>query len=131
MTTTARVSRPYLERRWQKILGKMQDQVMHLQRQGVIVSKISSTGRRVWALRFCSRDQGRRVHRSIYLGGDDQPELLRRARLLLQEYRSRAGWAKEIATYAQFAAGANAALKRLGVGVNKGRVSRFKPLPRV
>jgi len=56
-------------------------------------------GRRVWSVRF--RDGGRQ--RTIYIGGDNQPELLKRARSLLMQFREEASWPREIARYAKAA----------------------------
>jgi hypothetical protein len=55
-------------------------------------------------VRFVIRDAGRRVHRAVYIGGDDQPELLESARRLLELYRAQGRWGKEVAAFARFAA---------------------------
>ncbi len=81
-------------------------------KQGAIVSRRAS-GRRVWSLRFYVQEGGRRVQKSIYVGGDDQPELLFRARALLARYRARSGWADEIAQFARWASLARVSLGRL------------------
>jgi hypothetical protein len=80
-------------------------------RQGSIIRK-RSAGRTTWVLRFTVRQDGRTVHRSVFLCRDDQPVLLRKARLLLERYRERAGWAKEMALFARLGRAARAALGR-------------------
>jgi hypothetical protein len=99
--------------RWRKIQETLEHHAHHLRKQGSLVSKPTASGRRVWVVRFWIESQGRSVCRSIYIGGDDQPELLARTRELLKHYRERATWAKEIATYSRLVAVANATLKRL------------------
>ena len=46
---------------------------------------------------------GRRVHRAIFIGGDDQAELLGRVRDLLALHRAQGRWGEEVATFAGFA----------------------------
>jgi len=76
----------HLKRRWQKIEQQMEENRCHLERQGSLAAR-QSGGRRVWMLRFFMETEGRHVQRSIYVGGDDQPELLKRVRGLLAYYR--------------------------------------------
>ena len=59
---------------------------------------------------------GRRVHKSIYIGGDEVPELIERARLRLEEYRRAARWADEVEGYARLAARAGGIARRLASG---------------
>ena len=47
---------------------------------------------------------GRVVHRSIYLGSDDAPELLQRVRQLLQHFRTLADGLEEIPSFARLGA---------------------------
>jgi hypothetical protein len=109
-----------LEARWLTIREKMHASAAHLRTQGAIVSRLAS-GRRVWTLRYYTRDGDRPVQRTIYLGGDDQPTLLARARLLLAEYRSRTRGVKEVAAAARMAATIAVALKRIAAGARRGR----------
>ena len=101
--TTARSHRADLERRWAAIQPKLEAHAGDLATQGVLVSRVAS-GRRVWRVRLVVRVGGRRVHRAIYVGGDDQPELLERARRLLEVYRAQGRWGEEVAAFARFAA---------------------------
>jgi hypothetical protein len=105
-------NRSHQETRWEEIREKIVRDAAHLRRQGSIVAKWAR-GRRVWALRFRVRDQGRTVQRSIYLGGDDQPELLRHAQDLLRRCRERARWSRELAASARMAAAIRTTLRRL------------------
>src|SRR4051794_39269148 len=78
MTRTISGSRSAaLERRWAAIRRKLEAGAEHLATQGVLVPGIAA-GRRVWKVRFVVREGGRPVHRAVYIGGDDQPELLER-----------------------------------------------------
>ena len=92
-----------LERRWAALRVKLEAHADDLATQGVLVSRVAA-GRRVWKVRFVVREGGRRVHRAIYVGGDDQPELLERARRLLEVYRAQGRWGQEVAAFARFAA---------------------------
>jgi hypothetical protein len=100
--TTCRSPRAELERRWATIRSKLEAHADDLATQGVLASRVAS-GRRVWRVRLVVRAGGRRVHRSIYVGGDDQPELLGRACRLLELYRAQGRWAGEVAAFARFA----------------------------
>ena len=92
-----------LERRWAALCVKLEAHAADLATQGVLVPRVAS-GRRVWKVRFVIREKGRRVHRAIYVGGDDQPELLDRVRRLLELYRAQGRWGEEVAAFARFAA---------------------------
>ena len=92
-----------LERRWAALRVKLEAHADELATQGVMVSRVAA-GRRVWKVRFVVREGGRRVHRAIYVGGDDQPELLERARRLLELYRAQGRRGEEVAAFARFAA---------------------------
>jgi hypothetical protein len=100
------------EARWETVRAKIARDAPHLRRQGSIVAKWAR-GRRVWALRFRLREQGRTVQRSVYLGGDDQPELLGRARDFLRQCRAQALWPGEVAASARMAAAIRTTLRRL------------------
>lgn len=99
------------EDRWSIIRRKMEGKAATLRRQGSIVSRMARS-RRVWALRFRECDGGKQKQRAIYIGGDDQPELLRRARKLLKNYQEQTHWPKEIAHYAKVAAAIDAVTRR-------------------
>ena len=86
-----------------------------LARQGTLVAK-STHGRRVWVVRYVGEEGGKRVHRSIYIGGDEVPELIERTRLQLEEYRRAARWADEVEGYARIAARAGDVARRLASG---------------
>jgi len=103
--------RPGLERRWAVLRRKLAAIAPCLARQGTLVQK--TVGRsRVWVVRYCVRDNGRTVQRSLYVGTEDQAELVQRVRELLRRYRAPGRWPKEVAAFARFAASAHAALKR-------------------
>jgi hypothetical protein len=108
-------TRPDMEERWAVIQGKLAAIAPLLARQGALVQKTVG-GSRVWVVRFCVRENGRTVQRSLYVGTDDQVELLQRVRDLLRRYRAPSQWPKEMACYARFAASAHAAVKRGLVG---------------
>lgn len=77
-----------LEKRRQKIRTVMKRNSYFLAWRGSIVAKYACGGRR-WVLRLSVPNRlGRFVHRSLYLGSDGSPELLQRARKLLQHYRA-------------------------------------------
>ena len=92
-----------MEARWDSILRKLEANAEELARQGTLVAKCSR-GRRVRAVRYVVQEGGRRVHKAIYVGGDDVPELIERTRLQLEEYRRAARWADEVEAYAKLAA---------------------------
>jgi hypothetical protein len=95
-----------LERRWHVVEAKLTAHQDRLADQGGPVAMNSASGRRVWVVRLVDVVEGRRVHKSIYVGGDDQPELLRRARLWLDRCRVRGRVAAEVAGHARLAAAA-------------------------
>jgi len=107
------------EQRWALVRRKLEEHALALMHQGTLVSKTAS-GRRVWAVRFVDRSGGGRVHRTIYVGGDDQPHVLDRARQLLESYRVLGRWADNLDTYVRLAAAAKSIVRRtlsgLGVG---------------
>ena len=121
--TTARSHRADLERRWAAIQPKLEALAGDLATQGVLVSRVAS-GRRVWKVRLVVRVGGRRVHRAIYVGGDDQPELLERTRRLLELYRAQGRWGEEVAAFARFAASVSSLARRLpAAGRSSGRLA--------
>lgn len=107
-----------LEQRWQVLREKIERHALPLQNQGVILAK-QVAGRQVWVLRFVERNSGRRVHRSIFIGGDDRPELLGLARGLLGRYREQHRRVEEAAACARTADAVCAVLRRPGGGRNR------------
>ena len=95
-----------LERRWRAVEAKLASHQDRLADQGGLVAMDSASGRRVWVVRVVDVVEGRRVHKSIYVGGHDQPELLRRARLWLDRCRVRGRVAAEVEGHARLAAAA-------------------------
>lgn len=112
-----------LERRWQTLRARIEAEAEALRRQGSIAAKLTN-GRRVWVLRFHSTEASCRRYRSIYLGGDDQPELLHRARELLACLRAEGNRAREVAAYARLARDALGAARDLIRAGRKGRGGR-------
>ena len=83
--------------------------------RGSLVAK-QARGRRVWAVRFVVAQGGRSIHRSIFVGGDEMPELLERTRSLLEGYRLPRRWAEDVQGYARLAARAGGLARRLAAG---------------
>jgi hypothetical protein len=79
--------------RWERIRTAMERNRPLLERQGTISAKMD--GSTVYVLRFCERQQGRRIQRSIHLGSDSQ--LVERARALLEAFREPKRWQAEAA----------------------------------
>jgi hypothetical protein len=97
--------------RWQAVYQKIVDNAHHLVRQGAVVAKRTSAGRRVWVVRFTIREGQKKIQRMIYIG--HQPGLLRRAQALLETCRQRRYWLKEVARHARWAQAARAVMKRM------------------
>jgi hypothetical protein len=114
-TTRSRTRSPDLEARWAVIRRKLEAQAEVLASRGSLVAK-QARGRRVWAVRFVVARGGRPVHRSIFIGGDEMPELLERTRSLLEEYRLPRRWAEEVQGYARLATRAGGLVRRLAAG---------------
>jgi len=104
-----------LETRWATIEPKLEANAEVLARRGTMVAKVSR-GRRVWAVRYVVMEGGRRVHKSVYIGGDDVPELIERTGALLEEYRRMGLWADEVEGYARLAARAGSIARRMAAG---------------
>jgi hypothetical protein len=104
-----------LERRWAALRVKLEAHAEVLASRGSLVAK-QARGRRVWAVRFVAAQDGRPIHRSIFVGGDEVPELLERTRFLLEGYRLPRRWAEEVQGYARLAARAGSLLRRLAAG---------------
>jgi hypothetical protein len=91
-----------MEDRWLAIRSQLESAADILAKQGVIASRRAS-GRRVWSVRYRQEDRsGRRVHKSIYLG--DNAELIRRAQGLLDQFRHREAWYREVESMAKLTA---------------------------
>jgi len=75
-----------LVRRWARVEQQIEQNCHWLMCQGSIAARRTGA-RRVWLLRFFVEVDGRRIQRSIYIGGDDQPELVQRARELIEHLR--------------------------------------------
>ena len=90
-----------------------------LARRGTLVAK-GARGRRVWAVRFVVMEGGRRVHRSVYVGGD-VPELIERTRSRLEEYRRTGRWADEVERHARLAARAGGIARHMAAGRGRHR----------
>ncbi|MEO6808904.1 MAG: hypothetical protein ABI353_07310 [Isosphaeraceae bacterium] len=104
-----------MEARWATIRLKLESNAEVLARQGTLVAK-DARGRRVWVVRYVVMEGGRRVQKSIYIGGDDVPELIERARSLLEEYRRTGRWADEVERYARLAARAGGIARHMATG---------------
>ena len=112
MSQTPNTKSAVLEARWQTIQAKIASHAEHLVTQGAIVARTTRNGK-VWMLRFYVAESGRRIQKAIYIGSDQQTEILARARQLLARYRSRADWAREIVQSARWAALAAAKLRKI------------------
>jgi len=102
-----------LQRRWHAIELKLAANAGRLADQGGLVAMKSASGRRVWVVRVVEMVDGRRVHRSLYVGGDDQAELLARTQRWLDYCRVKGRVADDVAGYARLAAAASGAVRRL------------------
>ena len=101
-----------IEARWAAIQARLEANAEVLAKRGTLVAK-EARGRRVWVVRFLIQEGARRVHRSIYVGGDDVPELIARTSSLLEEYRRMRRWADEVEGYARLAARAGGVTRRM------------------
>ena len=101
------------ERRWDAIERKLAANAERLADRGGLVAMMSASGRRVCVVRFVEVVDGRRAHRSVYVGGDDQPELLRRTQRWLDHCRVRGRVADDVAGYARLATAACGAVRKL------------------
>ena len=98
MSASRNATEPGLGARWAKLETRLAAVSHLLRRQGSITSKRAGK-RKIARLRFFEPSAaGRRVQRSVYIGCD--PELIRRARLLLAVYRGEP--IREAAALAQF-----------------------------
>lgn len=101
--------------RWQQIRQRIDAAGHFLAHQGSIVSK-KNRQRRDWVLRYRRNDgQGWKLA-SIYICGEHQPELLAKARQLLDSIREPARLSREIAVSTRCAKFARAFAQRLTRG---------------
>jgi hypothetical protein len=101
------------QQRWHAIERKLAANADRLAERGGLVAMTSASGRRVWVVRFVEVVDGAKVHRSIYIGGRDQPELLARTRRWLDHCRVSGRVAAAVAGHARLAAAACGAIRRL------------------
>ena len=102
-----------LERRWRAIERKLAANAEWLADQGSLVAMKSASGRRVLVVRFVEEVDGAKVHRSVYIGGDDKPELLARTQLWLDQCRVSGRVAADVAGHARLAAAVCRAIQRM------------------
>lgn len=118
------------ERRWSAVEAKLAAHAGRLAEQGGLVAMRSASGRRVWVVRFADESAGRRVHRSIYVGGDERPELLRRTRAWLDHCRVKGRVAAEVAGHARLAGMACGLVRRQHAEMTPSRGRRAgRPMP--
>ena len=99
--------------RWHAIERKLAANAERLADRGGLVAMKSASGRRVWVVRFEEVVEGAKTHRSLYIGGDDQPELLTRTQRWLDHCRVSGRVAAAVAGHARLAAAACGAIRRL------------------
>jgi hypothetical protein len=100
-------------RRWRAIERKLAANAERLAERGGLVAMTSASGRKVWVVRFVEVVDGAKIHRSVYIGGADQPELLARTRRWLDHCRVSGRVAAAVAGHARLAAAACGAIRRL------------------
>jgi len=110
---------PELGRRWSAIRQKLEAHAPGLQDQGGLVEKVTSSGRRAWAVRYIDRSGLKPVHRSLFIG--DDPRLIDLVRRQLEAYRMIGGMEAEIAGHARFAASAGVVVRHLAAGWQRRR----------
>ena len=98
--------------RWHAIERKLAANAERLADRGGLVAMKSASGRRVWVVRFVEVVNGAKIHRSLYIGGD-QPELLARTQRWLDHCRVSGRVAADVAGHARLAAAACDAIRRL------------------
>jgi hypothetical protein len=101
------------ERRWRAIERKLAANAERLAEQGSMVTMKAASGRRVWVVRFVEAVGRAKIHRSLYIGGGDQPELLARTQRWLDHCRVSGRVAADVAGHARLAAVACGAIRRL------------------
>lgn len=90
-----------VRQRWRRVEQKILLNSKTLATQGSLASRMSGK-RRVWILRFTDQVNECPMQRAIYVGGDDQPEILERVRLLLEHIRAPERFPRELSTYLTF-----------------------------
>jgi hypothetical protein len=100
-------------RRWHAIERKLAANAERLADRGGLVAMKSASGRRVWVVRFVEVVDGAKIHRSIYVAGDDQPRLLVMTQRWLDHCRVNGRVAAAVADHARLAAAACDAIRRL------------------
>lgn len=98
-------------RRWPALRDRLLANEPWLLHQGALVAK-PSDGKWYWQLRFDVTQDGRTVHRAIYVGREKDSELLRRTRELLADIRRRVEWPTEAAGFVVMARALNRFLRR-------------------
>jgi hypothetical protein len=111
-----RERRPHfqLEERWRKICEHLDANIDHLVHQGTLSARRSGR-RRVWSVRFVVQKDGCKRHRSIFVGGDEQAELLQRTQRRLAWYRMIGSYERDVGDAARFARALLAALRDHGL----------------
>jgi hypothetical protein len=99
--------------RWHAIEQKLAANAERLADRGGLVAMKSASGRSIRVVRFVEVVEGTKVHRSLYVGGDDQPELLARTQRWLDHCRVSGRVAAAVAGHARLAAAACGAIRRL------------------
>jgi len=113
---------PALLRRWGAIRSKLAEHSESVMTQGVLVSKITASGRRAWTVRWVERSGVGTVHRTIYIGDDER--LIGLVRRQLEHYRMVGDMPGEIAAFARIGATASFAVRRLAGGRQRRGCSR-------
>ncbi len=101
-------------RRWPKLRDKILQHALWLRHQGGLVLLRDRGRKPAWVIRFRAEEGGRKVHRTIYIGGEDQRELLRRVRPLLERCRAQGQEAGNIGGFVQLARAAVHHCRRAG-----------------
>ena len=97
-----RADRGDLEAIWSHLSAKIDQNAAILERRGTIKTRIAG-GKERFVIRFHELlDDGRRIERSIYLGSN--PEIVRRAKVLLEIIKLVGRYEKEAKLFANLAA---------------------------
>ena len=114
-----------IERRWEAFKVKIAVHSSLLATQGTLVLKRIGL-RQFWYLRFLlpADANGRRRHRSVYLGPATDHEFLSRTRQLLEEYRQPRLWVAGVSAYAALAASVRSILRRVHIASGQARANR-------
>lgn len=101
-----------LDERWDILRRKIEQAANDLRTQGAVVARRVSKSR-VWVVRYRTHGEDGRKLRSLYIGSDEQIELLQRTRRLLAEIRGRDRWPRDVTGYAHLARSISALMRRL------------------